>query len=80
MQMAFGKNGEVIPNECRGSCAQTFPVELEAVSDLSQDWPGIMACTWLGRSCFSVVALAGNRLPVRCLLYVKDTGFVKTFS
>lgn len=64
---------------CRGSCAQTFPVELGAVT-FPRTGLGIMACTWLGRTLFSVVALAANRLPGMCLLYVKDSGYVKTFS
>lgn len=53
--MAFGKIGEVILS-VHGSCAQTFPVELGAVTSSGIGLELWSLSTWMGRACSSVVA------------------------
>ena len=75
--MAFGKNGEVVLN-VQGAVLRHPPWNL-GMSPL----PGL---AWndglylLGRARSPVVASAGNRLPARFPLYVKNSYHVKTFS
>lgn len=54
MQMAFGKNGEVIPN-VRGSCVNTSPAQLGAVTS-PRIGLELGPCTCQGRACVSVEA------------------------